>query len=73
MTNVEKLPLFKMSAETSLVCNNLFSQTPICDVLYQRVYTDGSRTILCSNPLVINHAYVKPEAKLKQVHTPFFT
>lgn len=63
---------FKVSKDVQQICEPLLSRTPVIAVQYQRIYTDGSRTILSTNNEIVMHRYVKPDAYTKQFYTPQF-
>jgi len=53
-----------------LICTPLFAQTPIGVMQYQRIYPDGSRTILSNHSELMLHRYARADAKIKQLYTP---
>lgn len=69
---LESSSWFKASGDMQLICQPLLSRTPVKAVQYQRIYQDGSRTILSTNNDILIHRYVKPDAKTKQFYTPQF-
>lgn len=66
---LENKAWFKAREDIELICKPLFAQTPIRAVQYNRIYKDGSRTILSNNNDLVIHGYVKPDAKIKQLYT----
>jgi len=69
---LENKAWFKASKDVQHICQPLLSQTPVVAVQYQRIYTDGSRTILSTNNGIVVHRYVKPDAQTKEFYTPRF-
>lgn len=67
---IENKAWFKAREDIELICKPILSQTPLENIVYQKIYKDGSRTILSTHTELVLEQFVKPEAKVKNLYTP---
>lgn len=62
--------LSEISKQLHLICKPLFEKTVIKGLQFQKIYLNGSRSVLNSNFDFLHHAFIKSTAVMKKTYTP---
>ena len=69
--SIKNSPWYTADKTVKTICEPLFLNTPISCFQYQRIYANGSRTVLSSNSLLTQHTFIRNTNGLRQLYTPF--